>query len=74
MQADRVVPHRDRLREVALNVATAVVMEAQKLGLAARTLGKDEGEVKAAVKALMWEPGMPKTFGVPRDFSPIMGA
>jgi len=74
MQNDRVVPHRDRLREVALNVATAVVMEAQKLGLAGRTLGKDEGEVKAAVKALMWEPGMPKTFGVPRDFSPIMGA
>jgi malate dehydrogenase (oxaloacetate-decarboxylating)(NADP+) len=77
VQADRVVPHRDRLREVALNVATAVVLEAQKMGLAKRTLGKDEAEVKAAVQALMWEPGKPPTFGIPRDadgIDPIMGA
>merc|ERR1711937_378043 len=47
LQCDRVVPHRDHLREVAL-----------KKGIATRTLGKDEAEVKAAVKALMWEPGM----------------
>jgi malate dehydrogenase (oxaloacetate-decarboxylating)(NADP+) len=75
LRSDRVVPHRDQLREVALNVATALVMEAQKTGLANRTLGKDEAEVKAAVKALMWEPGMSKTFGVPRaGANPIMGA
>lgn len=73
MQVDRVVPSRDRLREVALNVATAVVMEAQQKGLAARTLGNDEAGVKAAVKELMWEPGMPPTFGIPRD-TPLAGA
>jgi len=75
MKADRVVPSRDRLREVALNVATAVVMEAQKMGLAQRTLGKSEAEVKAAVQALMWEPGMPPTFGIPQGGrGSIMGA
>lgn len=76
LKVDKVVPHRDRLREVALNVAVAVVLEAQKLGIAKRKLGKDEAEVKAAVKALMWEPGMPPTFGIPRgsQIDPIMGA
>jgi len=76
LQCDRVVPCRDRLREVALNVATAVVIEAQQKGLATRNLGKDEAEVKAAVKALMWEPGMSRTFGVSRtcELSPVMGA
>jgi len=65
MQLDRVIPARERLREVSLEVATAVVLEAQKMGLATRTLGADEAEVKAAVKALMWEPGKPATFGIP---------
>jgi malate dehydrogenase (oxaloacetate-decarboxylating)(NADP+) len=76
LEADRVIPSRDRLREVALNVATAVVVEAQKMGLATRTLGRDEAEVKAAVKALMWEPGMSPTFGVPKDVAvnPLIGA
>jgi len=73
MQAERVVPCRDRLREVGLNVATAVVLKAQQEGLANRFLGNTEAEVKAAVKELMWEPGMPATFGVPKD-SPIVGA
>lgn len=66
MQLDRIVPARERLREVNLNVATAVVMEAQKKGLATKNLGADEATVKAAVKALMWEPGMPPTFGIER--------
>jgi len=64
LKADRVVPSRDRLREVALNVATAVVLEAQKTGLAKIFLGKDDAAVRAAVAALMWEPGMHSTFGV----------
>jgi malate dehydrogenase (oxaloacetate-decarboxylating)(NADP+) len=65
LQLDRVIPARERLREVSLEVATAFVLEAQKMGLATRTLGADESQVKAAVKALMWEPGMPATFGIP---------
>lgn len=67
LRADKVVPDRDRLREVSLNVATAVVMEAQNMGLATRSLGQDEAEVRAAVKALMWKPGMAPTFGIPKD-------
>jgi len=65
LQLDRVIPERERLREVALEVATAIVLEAQEMGLATRTLGVNVTEVKAAVKALMWEPGMPATFGIP---------
>jgi malate dehydrogenase (oxaloacetate-decarboxylating)(NADP+) len=72
MRLERVIPDRERLREVSLNVATAVVMEAQAMGLAGRTLGSTEAQVKAAVKALMWEPGMPSTFGVPRAVKPMM--
>jgi len=66
MQLDRVIPSRDRLREVGLNVATATVLEAQKMGLATKNLGADAAAVKEAVKKLMWEPGMPATFGVER--------
>jgi malate dehydrogenase (oxaloacetate-decarboxylating)(NADP+) len=72
MRLERVIPDRERLREVSLNVATAVVVEAQAMGLAGRTLGSTEAQVKAAVKALMWEPGMPSTFGVPRAVKPMM--
>lgn len=53
---DRVVPHPDRIREVGLNVATAVVLEAQKMGLAGAVLGNDAGEVQAALKERMWYP------------------
>merc|ERR1711924_61282 len=63
MQLDRVIPARERLREVSVNVATAVVLQAQKLGLEQRNLGADEAAVKESVKKAMWEPGMPPSFG-----------
>merc|ERR1719382_2423781 len=47
MRTDRILPHPDRLREVGLNVAAAVVLEAQKLGLADRTLGQRREDVRA---------------------------
>merc|ERR1719310_2412232 len=56
LKEDRTVPHPDKIRTVGLNVATAVVLEAQKLGLACKTLGKDAAEVKAAIKEMMWSP------------------
>jgi malate dehydrogenase (oxaloacetate-decarboxylating)(NADP+) len=58
MEADRIIPRRSRAREVGLNVAAAVAWEAQKQGLAGKTLGKTAEEVKKAVEALMWAPGM----------------
>ena len=56
LQLDRVIPCRDALRDVNLNVATAVVLEAQKLGLAGKPLGDDAATVKAAIKARQWTP------------------
>jgi len=53
---DRCVPHPDKIRTVGLNVATAVVLEAQKMGLAGKPLGKSAEEVKAALEQLMWSP------------------
>merc|ERR1719327_1298243 len=53
---DRCVPHPDKIRSVGLNVATAVVLEAQKMGLAGKTLGQGWAEVKAALEKLMWAP------------------
>ena len=53
---NRVIPHRDRLREVNLNVAAAVVMEAQRLKLAGKTLGQTEEQVKAVLSDAMWTP------------------
>jgi hypothetical protein len=50
------VPNRSRIRDVSLNVAVEVVMEAQKLGLAGRTLGEDREEVKEALRGMMWSP------------------
>lgn len=54
--AESVVPHPGRIREVSGNVATAVVLEAQKQGLATITLGKDKNEVAEALKQKMWTP------------------
>lgn len=59
LAVDSVVPDPSRIREVAMNVATAVVLEAQREGLAAVNLGKDEEEVRRALQARMWNP-MPK--------------
>lgn len=52
----RVLPHRNRLREVSLNVATAVAMEAQRLGIAGVTLGETEAQVKDALLKTRWAP------------------
>ena len=56
LEKDRVIPSRDRLREVNLNVATAVVLECQKLELATNPLGDDEETVRAALAAKQWSP------------------
>merc|ERR1711937_112498 len=60
LKEDRTVPHPDKIRTVGLNVATAVVLEAQKLGLAGKTLGEDAAEVKAAITELIWSPDATK--------------
>jgi len=60
LKEDRTVPHPDKIRTVGLNVAAAVVLEAQKLGLAGKTLGKDFAEVKAAISGMMWSPDQAK--------------
>ena len=52
------MPHPDRIRDVSLEVATAVAFEAQKQGLARRPLGSTHDAVKAALKSKMWQPGM----------------
>jgi malate dehydrogenase (oxaloacetate-decarboxylating)(NADP+) len=56
----RVIPHRDRVQMVNFNVATAVCEQAQKLGIAKKNLGSNTDEVKAALKELMWVPGVSK--------------
>mmetsp|Transcript_87446 Transcript_87446/g.155094 ORF Transcript_87446/g.155094 Transcript_87446/m.155094 type:complete len:600 (+) Transcript_87446:76-1875(+) len=58
MQTDSVVPDRDRIREVGLSVAVAVVLECQKLGIAQEKLGDNREQVEAAVKAKMWSPNV----------------
>ena len=50
------MPAEGRIREVSLNVATAIVLEAQKEGIAGKTIGDDEASVKAFIKASMWSP------------------
>ena len=54
---DRVIPHRDHVQRVNLNVSTAVVLEAQNLSLARRKLGADAAAVKATLEGMMWKPG-----------------
>ena len=56
MALDMVVPKRDRIQEVSLNVASAVVLEAQSMGLAGRTLGADWATVKSALDGMRWKP------------------
>merc|ERR1740139_991720 len=56
IDTESVVPHPEKIREVAIAVAVAVVLEAQKLGLAANKIGNDEATVKAALVAKMWNP------------------
>lgn len=54
VRVESVVPHPERIREVAQAVAVAVVMEAQRSGLAKKNLGNSEAEVKAALQQRMW--------------------
>merc|ERR1711937_829216 len=61
LKADRVVPSLERIREVGLNVAVAVVLEAQIMGLSGKNLGKDSQEVKRALKGMMWAPQLTKS-------------
>lgn len=56
LKNDRVVPHPDRIREVGVNVAVAVVLEAQRLALAQKPLGEDRQAVRAALQEAMWSP------------------
>jgi len=67
LKTDRVVPHPNKIRSVGLNVAAAVVCEAQKMGLASKTLGNDASEVKEALQGLMWSP---ETSGVQEKVAP----
>jgi malate dehydrogenase (oxaloacetate-decarboxylating)(NADP+) len=53
---DRVVPHPDRMREVGLNVATAVALHLEEVGLAELKLGHDAPTVRAALSQKMWAP------------------
>ena len=59
LAAESVVPNPNRIRDVAVNVATATALEAQRLGLAGNVLGATEAEVRAAVVSRMWSPGVP---------------
>jgi len=54
--ADSVVPNPKRIRDVSKAVATAVVLESQKAGLAGKTLGDGKEEVAKALADKMWSP------------------
>jgi malate dehydrogenase (oxaloacetate-decarboxylating)(NADP+) len=60
MAENRVIPDRDRVNEVSLNVAAAVAFEAQNLGLARKKLGDSREAVKASLKEMMWLPSAKK--------------
>lgn len=60
IRVNRVVPSRDRLRDVSLNVATAVVTEAQRRKIASKFLGHTEQQVKLKLAAKMWTPSLPQ--------------
>lgn len=53
---DSVLPNPDRIREVAINVAAAVVLEAQASGVAMVNLGEAPQDVVAKLKEQMWTP------------------
>jgi len=56
VKLESVVPRRDRIQEVSLNVATAVVVEAQNMGLAGRQLGSTPEQVKQELVKMRWTP------------------
>jgi len=56
LAVESVVPHPSRIRDVSEHVATSVVLAAQEQGLAGKIVGGSAAEVKAALKAAMWNP------------------
>jgi len=58
VREDRVVPPRDRIAEVSLNVATAVALCAQEMGIAGTNLGANHAEVKATLAGMRWTPNV----------------
>merc|ERR1711959_324438 len=56
LMVDSIVPNRNNLRDVGLNVAAVVAFEAQNMGITGKILGKTLEQVKAAVKEMMWKP------------------
>ena len=56
LQLDMVVPRRERIQEVSLEVATQVAFEAQCLGLAREVLGSDVKEVREELEKRRWRP------------------
>jgi len=73
IQSDRVVRSLDRIREVGLNVAVAVVLEAQKMGLAGKNLGSDCDQVQAALQGMMWAPQCVQVSESPRKKRKVSG-
>jgi len=69
LKVESVVPHPSRIREVALSVATAVVLESQRGGYAQKQLGVDEASVRAALEAAMWQPSVRHTRGMKQKLS-----
>ena len=63
LEVESVVPHPGRIRQVAENVATAVVLAAQAQGLAGKPVGATKEEVEAALKRAMWSPTFCATAG-----------
>ena len=55
---DRVIPHIDRIRDVARNVATAVILACQEAGLAQRHVGDSWDAVYADVSSSMYTPSV----------------
>jgi len=56
LELDQVLPNRDRIAEVNLNVAAAVALSAQEMALAGKTLGASFEEVRAALAEMRWAP------------------
>jgi len=56
IEMESVVPNPERIREVAMAVAVAVVLESQKLDLAGKCLGNDAMSVRKALEAERWSP------------------
>eukprot|EP00913_Durusdinium_trenchii_P009374 g8810.t1 len=56
IESDSVLPNTARIRDVGHNVATAVVLAAQKANLAQKPLGETWEEVAGELASLRWDP------------------